>query len=124
MLKYFEHRSREEYGAAAALHRIFSDFPGIELKERYKLPFYYGRSWICYLNPLKKGGFELAFTRGNELEDVGGLLSFRGRKQIAGVIFKKTSEIPEAEIRSLFTEAYTLDRAVPYTHPGKRGKKT
>lgn len=103
---------------------MFTSFPGIVMRERYKLPFYFGRSWICYLNPQKKGGIELAFTRGNELEDVSGLLRFRGRKQIAGVVFEKAADIPEEHVRSLFTEACALDRAVPYTHPGKRRKKS
>ncbi len=92
------------------------------MKERYRLPFYYGRSWICYLNPLKTGGFELAFTRGNELRDFSGLLNFRGRKQIAGMVIRKPGDIPGQDLHILFAEAYELDRKVPYTHPGKRGK--
>lgn len=102
------------------LHREISDLPGIVMKERYKLPFYYGRSWICYLNPIKKEGIELAFTRGNELGNVHGILEHRNRKQISGIICRQLKGLPMDLIRDTLYEAVELDRSTPYKHPGKR----
>ncbi|NJL12457.1 MAG: DUF1801 domain-containing protein [Microscillaceae bacterium] len=98
------------------LHRFISQQDeAIQVKIRYQLPFYYRKSWICYLNPLKKGGLELAFTRGNELADAPGLLDFRGRKQVSSVIFKHPEEVPEASLREILMEALWLDQHVAYT---------
>lgn len=90
------------------------------MKERYKLPFYFGRSWICYLNPLKDGSVELAFTRGNELSNVHGILTHGSRKQIAGVVFQQLGDISFDLVRDTLYEALELDREMPYRHPGKR----
>ena len=49
------------------LHELLVNEMGLEAKLRYKIPFYYRKSWICYLNPVKPDSIELAFTRGNEL---------------------------------------------------------
>jgi hypothetical protein len=42
----------------------------LEDKIRFGIPFYFGRSWICYLNPIKNHKVELAFVRGNELSNI------------------------------------------------------
>lgn len=106
------------------LHREICGLPGIVMKERYKLPFYYGRSWICYLNPIKKEGIELAFTRGNELSNPHGILEHRSRKQIAGIICMDIKNLPLDFIRDTLFEAIELDRSTPYRHPAKRNKKS
>lgn len=105
------------------LHKEILVLPGMVMKERYKLPFYYGRSWICYLNPVKKGGVELAFIRGNELSNPHGILELRGRKQIAGIIYRQSADIQLELVHDHLFEAIALDRAVPYRHPGKRGQQ-
>jgi len=50
-------------------------------KIRFKIPFYYNKSWICYLKPIKPNGIELAFTRGNKLSNVQGILQSNGRNK-------------------------------------------
>jgi len=84
--------------------------PGIALKKRYHLPFYYGLSWICYLNPLKSGGIELCFTRGKFLQNPHGLLESRGRKLILGMSVFRLEEIDFESLRDTLHEAYILDR--------------
>ncbi|MCA1752760.1 MAG: hypothetical protein ABR572_10760 [Cryomorphaceae bacterium] len=106
------------------LHGEISELPGIVMKERYKLPFYYGRSWICYLNPIKKEGIELAFTRGNDLSNAHEIPEHRTRKQIAGIICADANELPLDLIRDTLFEAIELDRSIPYSHPGKRSRKS
>jgi len=90
-------------------------------KISFRIPMYYGKSWICYLNPLKKGGLELAFCRGNELENASGILQANGRKQIMGVSFHKLTDINELAVLEIIEEAIVLDTTVKYA--SKRKKK-
>ncbi len=96
-------------------HRLLKTELNLMDKIRFKIPFYYQKSWICYLNPLKDGQIELAFLRGNELSDVQQLLSFNGRKQIAGIPFNKMADIPADRVLEIIHEALLLDKTVPYT---------
>ena len=102
------------------LHELFMAYPNITGKIRYKIPFYYQKSWICYLNPVKDDRVELAFTRGNELSNEQGLLQSNGRKQVYGIIFSSVEEIPEAVIHEIFQEAILLDEEVPYNVKKKK----
>ena len=103
------------------LHDLISEVPGIAFKLRYGIPFYYRKSWICYLNPIKKTGIELAFLRGNELSNEQGILDFKGRKQVAGVNLYDPKEIPLIAINEILQEALLLDEQVKYA--SKRSKK-
>ena len=96
------------------LHELMTQTLNLTAKIRYQIPFYYNKSWICYLNPQKKGGVELAFTRGNELSNEQGLLDFKGRKQVASVNFEKRADIDEHTLREVLMEAILLDEEVPY----------
>jgi hypothetical protein len=80
----------------------------------YKIPFYYRKSWICYMNPTKDGGIEFAFQRGNELSNEQGLLVDRGRKQVRGIIFKTLFDIPLPSLREVLQEAILLDEKIQY----------
>ena len=102
------------------LHQLITSYPEVTAKIRYKIPFYYRRSWICYLNPTKDKGVELAFTRGNELSNEQGLLDARGRKQVSGVVFYQLRDIPEAVLHEVLQEAFLLDEEVPYSVRKKR----
>lgn len=104
------------------LHRLLSEQPGVVSKIRYKIPFYYRKSWVCYLNPVKNSGIELAFLRGNELSNEQGLLEFRGRKQVSGIIFYHLNEIPEEAVMEVIQEALLLDEEVAYAARRKAGK--
>lgn len=97
------------------LHELLLAQPGMSCKIRYKIPFYDRKSWICYLNPTKDGGVELAFTRARELSNEQGLLQFRGRKQVGGIIFHTLEEIPEETVLEVLQEALLLDEQVKYS---------
>jgi hypothetical protein len=97
------------------LHDLMCSYPNIRAKISYKVPFYYGKSWICYLNPLKNGAVEMAFPRGYELSNVQGLLDSKGRKMVKGIEFRALKEIPEDSLREIINEAIILDDTVPYT---------
>ncbi len=96
------------------LDEFMTDFPGVTPKLRYGIPFYYKKSWICYLNPLKNNGVELAFTRANELSNEQGLLNFKKRKQVAGIEIYNLKNFPASSIEEIVNEALLLDETVPY----------
>lgn len=96
---------------ASILHEEITSIPGVEPKIRYRIPFYYRKRWLCYLNPIKGDGIELAFTRANELSGVEGLVDFRGRKQVAGIQLYDSQKLPLLEIREVLHEAVLLDKA-------------
>ena len=95
------------------------DFPGITSKIRYRIPFYYSKSWICYINPIKKQGVELVFLRGNELSNFQGILDAKGRKQVAGLELFDHTKVPFKELSEVLTEALILDKTVPYASKRK-----
>lgn len=108
-----------------ALHDKLMAHPNMEAKIRYRIPFYFGQSWICYVNPLKTGGLELAFVRGNELETVKDLLEFRDRKQVGGVMLRVLTDLEKPELSLILQEAVLLDRHIPYASKRKpKGKGT
>ena len=95
-------------------HRLLTEEFNLIPKLQYNLPFYYRKSWICYLFPTKKGSIDLAFTRGNELSNAQGILKTKGRKLVSSIGFKNMKDIPENLIKEVIHEAIILDETVPY----------
>ncbi len=95
-------------------HSRFINIPHVRFEIKYRLPFYYGNSWICYFNVIKNNQLELCFTRGFELSNHQGILEARGRKQIKGlhVLAVPSSQTPL--ILEIFQEALLLDEIKPY----------
>ena len=94
-------------------HQFLTDL-NLRSKISYKIPFYYGKSWICYLNPRKDGKVELGFPRGAELSNDQGLLEARDRKMVMGVVFEDVNRIPMETVTEVIHEAIILDENVPY----------
>lgn len=103
------------------LHDLLSRQLELTGKIRYKIPFYYRRSWICYLNPTRDQKVEFAFTRGNELSNAQGLLESKDRKQVYSLTFEKLSDIPPTSLLEIIQEAILLDEVKPYA--SKRQQK-
>lgn len=95
-------------------HNLLTIDLNLTEKIRFKIPFYYGRSWICYLNPTKEGKIEFAFVRGNELSNYQNILDSKGRKQVYSIEVEKMSEIPMRQINEIIQEAILLDETKPY----------
>lgn len=112
---YLYNLTQNQAAIVQYLHEIISENPGIELKRRWHLPFYFRNSWICYFNLLKNGNVEWAFTRGNELGNANGWLDSRGRKQIYSVNFESVSDIEREVAHRTLQEALLLDEQVPYS---------
>lgn len=119
---YIDELEGEQKLIASALHDLLLTFPEVTHKIRYKIPFYYSKSWICYINPIKKDGIELCFLRANELSNDNGLLDFKTRKQVAGITLHDHKEIPLEGINEVLQEAFLLDEEVKYVSPGSRKK--
>lgn len=95
-------------------HNLLTRDLNLEDKIRFKIPFYYRKSWICYLNPTKEKKVEFAFVRGNELSNSQGLLINKGRKQVYSIDFEKVSDIPFRAINEIIQEAIFIDETIPY----------
>ena len=91
------------------LHQILKNELGLVAKIRYRIPFYYGKSWICYLNPKKDNAVDLSFIHGNQLSNEQGLLESKGRKQVCSITFKEIKNIPTQMIYDILQEAILLD---------------
>jgi hypothetical protein len=104
------------------IHKLLSVELNLTDKLRFKIPFYYRKSWICYLNPSKNNSIEFAFVRGNELSNSQGLLDSKGRKQVLSVELTELSKIPIKELTEIIHEAILLDEAVPYASKRKKTK--
>lgn len=119
---YIDERDGNQKAIMQQLHQTITRFPEVTAKIRYKIPFYYRKSWICYLNPVKGDKVEFAFTRGNELSNEQGLLQANGRKQVRGIIFNNVKQIPWTSIHEILQEAFLLDEEVKYASKRKMGK--
>jgi|SRR5690554_2578668 len=104
------------------IHKQLSDELNLTDKIRFKIPFYYGKSWICYLSPTKNNSIEFAFVRGNELSNAQGLLDSKGRKQVWSIELTNKSDIPIKELNEIIQEAILLDKSVPYASKRKKSK--
>jgi len=97
------------------LHEWLTEQFNLEAKYRFKIPFYYQNTWICYLNPLKKDGIDFNFVRARELSLHEGLLDFKGRKMVAGISLYDVKKIPLEPLSLVVEEAILLDETTPYT---------
>ncbi|MEM7368171.1 MAG: DUF1801 domain-containing protein [Bacteroidota bacterium] len=98
-------------------HELLCSQPHVTAKIRYRVPFYYRKSWICYLSPKKGDRIEVCFIRANELSNEQGVLDFKDRTQVAGIELGSVSEIPEEAVYEVIQEALLLDDVTPYRGP-------
>ena len=119
---YISERSGNQLALFNYFHELLYERLELAAKIRFGIPFYFHRSWICYLNPVKGDGVELAFLRGNELADSRNMLDGKGRKQVKGIIFYKKEDIKEDYIWEIIQEALILDETKPYESKRKKKK--
>ena len=96
------------------LHKFLAVELNLTDKIRFKIPFYYRKSWICYLSPMKNNSVEFAFLRGNELSNAQGILDSNGRKQVFSVELTALLKIPIKQLTEIIQEAILLDETIPY----------
>lgn len=105
------------------LHLSLLNNPGVVAKIRYRVPFYFRKSWFCYLNPIKQNGVELAFIRGRELSNQEGILLAKDRKMVRGIELFRADDIPWESVNSIIQEALILDETIPYSIRKSKPKK-
>lgn len=110
--QYFERYSGEPKMMLYLMHHFIMGHTGITCKITYDLPFYYGHSWLCYLQVKKDGSIEWAFTHGAMLPNKNGLLQSTHRKVVAGTIIRSRADIKIKEFRQLLKEAVAYDKKV------------
>lgn len=91
------------------LHYQLTTYHELEGKIRYNIPMYYRKKWVCYLNPIKHHGIELAFLKGHRLSNEQGILQRKGRKLVAGIELFEVDSLPEKAIHEIVQEAIILD---------------
>jgi hypothetical protein len=91
------------------LHHLLMTFPGVSTKLRFKVPFYDGKKWICYLNPIKKNGVEVCFIKGFKLKSRPELVAGK-RTMIKGIAVYEINEDKLALVAEVFEEALALDK--------------
>ncbi|MFN0275393.1 MAG: DUF1801 domain-containing protein [Chitinophagales bacterium] len=122
-LDYIYNFGGEQRKIMLYLHNLIGAFPEVTSKLKFKVPFYYCRSWICYMNPRKNGNIELCFVRGNELSNANRLLDSKGRKQVSGYTIDKLKNIDETRLLETLQEALLLDEMTKYQSKRKLRKK-
>lgn len=120
-LDYIEDHPAPQREIMLALHEMLASFPGVVSKLRFQIPFYDRNRWLCYFSPVANGGIELNFCQANRLSNEQGLLDFRGRTQVAGIVFFQKSDLPEEALLEIIQEAILVDDELGA--PKKRKRK-
>lgn len=106
------------YSRAASQRDIMIFFHNILTKQfelspfiKWKVPVYYGNSWLIYLNPdLKSDSVHLCFANGFLLSDKYKILERKGRKLVSSILIKNIEAIPYQQIIEIIEESVTLDK--------------
>lgn len=104
-------------------HSLFTNHYNLTCKITFNTPCYYGKSWVCYLKPIKENKIELAFFRGNELSNNQGLLKSNGRKQLLSIDIENLESVPHQTLNEILHEAILLDKTKPYESKRKPTKQ-
>lgn len=91
------------------LHHHLMETTDLRGNISYGIPMYRRKSWVVYLNPIKKDGVEMAFTRGHSLSNEQGILDRKGRKLVAGIDLYDVGELPMPAINEIVQEALLID---------------
>ena len=95
-------------------HRMFKNLPNVTPKIAFKIPFYYQKTWVCYLSPIKPDAVEVCFLRGNELSNEQGILEAKKRVMVMGVTFNKIDKEKARAVEEIFLEALELERTIKF----------
>jgi len=84
---------------------------GLGRKIRFRVSFYDYHKWLCYLNPLKNGNFELCFLQGVLLHKTNPVLDVKKRKMVAGYEIMVQADIDIDLILEIVNNAMALQSA-------------
>ena len=95
---------------------ILNIIPHAREKLAYNVPFYYGKSRICFIWPgsvpwsTTKEGVMLGLCKGHLIEDPFELMEKGNRKEVTMKTFYDLQDIPGKELRFLLSEAARIDK--------------
>jgi hypothetical protein len=89
---------------------IENAFPEVDLKFKWKIPFYYlNNKPFCYVNTSKNKGYvDVAFWVSAHLTKYNELLISENRKVVKSLRYYKLEDINEEILRSVLAEAHQL----------------
>ncbi|MFM2229803.1 MAG: hypothetical protein RL607_1061 [Bacteroidota bacterium] len=84
--------------------------PGIELRFRYKIPFYYlNNTPFCYLAPNhRKNYLDIGFSKGFQLTNQLQYLNSENRSTVKSLRYMNLEAINQKVLEAILTEAITL----------------
>ena len=104
-------------------HDLFVNQYELTANIKWKVPTYFGNTWVFYMNPDKKSnGVHLCFMRGNELSEKHRIIKSEGRKMVKSILITSVEEIPYEELTACFDEAVKLDKEVKFVAPKFRNE--
>lgn len=113
----WRHLDAEHQATLLAVSKLVrSGIPGVRVKPKWTVPFYYGKGPICYVNAARgTRKVSVGFVKGTALADPDGLLRGTGRSPIRKFETKAGAPVPTAALRRLLKRAAKLDRERPVT---------
>lgn len=106
---FFDRLEERQRTIALVLHEVIMGAdPEVKTTIRYRIPFYDNKTWFCYLNPQKGGSVELCFLNAKQLDDPAGILDFRGRKMVAGLICDDIDAVPFEALERVVQQAIAV----------------
>jgi len=111
---YIFNQSEKEREIFTFFHGLFVNKYELDGFIKWKIPTYFGKTWIFYLNPDKKNGVHLSFMRGNELSNSKGILNSMGRKMVLSYHITNLEDIPYEALIESIEEAINLDKTVAF----------
>lgn len=109
---YIYSRSNNQRDIMIFFHKVLVEQFGLSPFIKWKIPVYYGNSWLIYLNPdSKNDDIHLCFANGHQLTDKYNILDRKGRKLVSSISIKKIETIPYKQIIEIIEESVTLDSA-------------
>ena len=108
-----ELKSESQREIVTFLHTWLVEDLGLVPKIRYRVPFYYQKTWMIYLSPTKKGVIDFSFIRGHQLSEEHTLLESRGRKMVKSLEIISLDTLPYEALEAAVQEAILIDKTIP-----------
>jgi hypothetical protein len=111
----WRHLDAEHQATLLAVSRLVRDgLPGVRVKPKWTVPFYYVNGPICYVNATRgTRRVSIGFVKGTALADPDGLLRGTGRSPIRKLEIKAGAPVPATALRRLLRRAAKLDAESP-----------
>lgn len=122
--QFLDFLPEEEYELTCYLMDLIQTvLPDVRMKLSYNVPYFYGKTRICFVWPasigwsgFKGNGVKLGFCQGSQILNSEGYLEDKDLKQIRSKIYQSIYEVPEELIKDFLFEAWEIN------HQGNKKK--